>query len=134
MIDGWRPHDLAKFPLCRRTKVHIKIGSLFFAQKLRKLQTLFEVTSSLKVSFPRCIGCEKINPNKTNQWAVFWHLEWFLCTYTMMEVKVWSWLMVMVTNSNIFYKNNVNQFNISFFNLNGYPHRDFYPNNEYYLI
>ena len=78
MIDGWRPHDLAKFPLCRRMKVHIKLARLFFVQKLR---------TCLNDSFPRCITWEKINPNKTNQRTVFWHLEKFLCTD-----KIWSWL------------------------------------------
>ena len=82
MIDGWRPHDLAKFPLCRRTKVHIKLARLFFVQKLRTLQT-----SYLNVSFPRSIVCKKINPNKTNQRTVFWHLEYFLCTD-----KICRWL------------------------------------------
>ena len=92
MIDGWRPHDLAKFPLCRRTKVHIKLARLSIAQKFTKLQILFKETSSLKVSFPHNIGCEKINPNKTNRRALFWYLEWFLCTDTMMEAKIWTWL------------------------------------------
>ena len=78
MIDGWRPHDLAKFPLCRRTKVHIKLVRLLFVQKLRTLQM-----SCSNVRLPCCISWEKINTNKINQEEVIWHLEWFLSTDTM---------------------------------------------------
>ena len=83
MIDGWRPHDLAKFPLCRRTKVHIKLARLFFVQKLRT-NVMFK--SQVALLYRLWKNKSKYNQSKSiilTFGVIFMH--WY-------HDAIWSWL------------------------------------------